>query len=52
VKITSPQLTDPETVPGKYTCTGAGVSPPLYISGLPDDARSLAVVMADLDGAK
>jgi len=40
---------DGGTVPTKYTCSGADVSPPLSIDGVPDDAAALAIVVDDPD---
>ena len=40
---------DGGTVPDKYTCSGADVSPPLSIDGTPDDAAALAIVVDDPD---
>lgn len=36
-------------IPAKYTCHGAGVSPPLHWSGAPQDTKTLAVVIDDAD---
>jgi hypothetical protein len=40
---------DGGTVPTKYTCSGADVSPPLSIDGVPDDAAAVAIVVDDPD---
>jgi Raf kinase inhibitor-like YbhB/YbcL family protein len=37
------------SIPTKYACDGEGISPPLTIEGVPNDAASLAVVMDDPD---
>ena len=37
------------TVPARYTCGGANISPPLHWRGLPSRARSLAVSVVDRD---
>lgn len=34
-------------IPAKYTCDGDDLSPPLCWSGIPDDARSLALIVDD-----
>lgn len=34
-------------IPEKYSCEGAGVNPPLQISGIPEEARSIAIIMED-----
>lgn len=38
-----------EMIPGKYTCDGEDISPPLKWSGVPDDAESLALIADDPD---
>ena len=36
-------------IPRKYTCQGADVSPELTITGVPEGARSLALIVEDPD---
>lgn len=36
-------------IPAKYTCTGENINPELSISGIPSDAKSLALIMDDPD---
>jgi Raf kinase inhibitor-like YbhB/YbcL family protein len=36
-------------IPDKYSCSGDGANPPLRISGVPPEAKSLALVMDDPD---
>ncbi len=36
-------------IPGKYTCEGADLSPPLSWSGLPPGTKSLALIVDDPD---
>jgi Raf kinase inhibitor-like YbhB/YbcL family protein len=38
-----------QTVPARFTCDGADVSPPLEISGVPASARALAISVVDID---
>jgi Raf kinase inhibitor-like YbhB/YbcL family protein len=47
--ITSSAFKDGATIPRKFTCDGADVSPPLAWSGLPAGAQSLALIMDDPD---
>lgn len=39
-------------IPSKYTCDGAGVSPPLSITALPEGTVSLALVVDDPDAPR
>jgi Raf kinase inhibitor-like YbhB/YbcL family protein len=50
IEITSAFPPDGE-IPSKYTCDGMGLSPPLAWSGVPDDARSLAILVDDPDAS-
>lgn len=36
-------------IPERYTCDGAGISPPLAFGGVPANARALALVVVDPD---
>ena len=49
LKLTSPAFADAGEIPAKYTCEGQDVSPPLAWSGVPANARSLALVVDDPD---
>ncbi|MFB6178904.1 MAG: YbhB/YbcL family Raf kinase inhibitor-like protein [Halorientalis sp.] len=49
LQITSPAFDEGETIPAKYTSDGQDRSPPLTISGVPDDAASLALIVDDPD---
>jgi Raf kinase inhibitor-like YbhB/YbcL family protein len=48
-QLTSPAFEDDQVIPEKYTCKGEDISPPLAISGTPDAAQSLALIMHDPD---
>lgn len=37
-------------IPGRYTCDGKNINPPINIGSLPEKARSLAIVVDDPDG--
>lgn len=47
--LASPAFEDGTPIPTKHTCDGAGVSPPLTVSTVPDDAEPLALVVDDPD---
>jgi len=48
-RLTSAALKDGATIPGKYTCDGVDVSPPLAWSGAPAGTRGLALIADDPD---
>ena len=52
MNLTSPAFEPNAQIPAKYTCDGAGVSPPLQISGVPAGSRSLALIAYDPDVPK
>ena len=47
--LTSSAFEDGQRIPGKYTCTGMDVTPPLAWSGVPEGCVSLAIIMDDPD---
>ncbi len=47
--LTSPVFKHNTSIPPKYTCDGSNVSPPLEISDVPVNAKSLALIMDDPD---
>lgn len=47
--LTSPAFTHGQPIPRKYTCDGEDVSPPLSWTGVPPDAKSLALIADDPD---
>jgi Raf kinase inhibitor-like YbhB/YbcL family protein len=47
--LTSTAFQDGGEIPSRYTCKGADVSPPLSWSGVPADAKSLALIVDDPD---
>jgi len=49
MQITSTAFKEGETIPVKYTCDSVDVSPPLEISGVPEGAKSLALICDDPD---
>ncbi len=49
LKLTSPAFSNNGEIPSKYTCDGDNVNPELDISGIPDNAKSLVLIMDDPD---
>lgn len=49
LKLTSSAFADNQTIPTKFTCNGQNINPPLNIENVPDEAKSLALVMHDPD---
>ncbi len=47
--LTSPAFAHEGDIPGRHTCDGADISPPLVFAGVPEGAASLAVVCDDPD---
>jgi len=47
--LTSSAFKDGATIPGKHTCDGVDVSPPLAWSGTPAGTRSVALIADDPD---
>ena len=47
--LNSPAFTENGSIPTKYTCEGAGISPPLEWSGAPAIAKSFALIVEDPD---
>lgn len=47
--ITSAAFEPNGTIPSKYTCDGKDVNPPLHIASIPEEARSLALIVDDPD---
>ena len=49
LSLTSSAFTVGQSIPKKYTCEGGDFSPPLAWSGVPANARSLALIVDDPD---
>ncbi len=49
IKITSSAFEEGGTIPSKYTCDGADISPPLQWDSVPDGTVSIAIISDDPD---
>ncbi len=49
MQITSSAINDGGEIPAKYTCEGKDLSPPLTFSDVPEDAKSLVLIVDDPD---
>ncbi len=49
MKIESTAFKDNKLIPPKYTCDGENINPPLVISDVPENAKSLVLVVDDPD---
>ncbi len=49
MEITSPAFVNGGVIPQEFTGDGKNVSPPLSIAGVPEEAKSLVLIMDDVD---
>lgn len=49
MQLTSPAFENNEIIPLEYTCDGQNISPPLSISDVPKEAKSLTITLDDPD---
>ena len=49
MKLTSPDFDQNEPIPAQFTCDGADTAPTLRISGVPETAKTVALIMDDPD---
>lgn len=47
--VTSPDFLNNEMIPAAYTCIGADINPQIRVSGIPDNTKSLAIIVDDPD---
>ena len=49
MKLTSVAFKEGESIPRQYTCEGVNISPPLEWTGVPKEAKSIAIIADDPD---
>jgi len=49
LKVKSTAFQENEMIPGKYTCEGVNISPPLDIDHIPEETKCLALAVDDPD---
>lgn len=47
--ISSPAFSEGGDIPGKYTCDGENINPPITVQNLPDETKSIALILEDPD---
>ncbi|KKT29064.1 hypothetical protein A3I36_00240 [Candidatus Giovannonibacteria bacterium RIFCSPLOWO2_02_FULL_45_28] len=52
MRIESPVFGHNQSIPEKYTCDGQNINPALKISGVPENAKSLALIVDDPDATR
>ncbi len=49
MQISSPAFENYESIPPQYTCDGDGINPPLEFADIPENTKSLALIVDDPD---
>ena len=52
IKISSSAFKDGDLTPSRYTCDGENINPSLEFENIPDNAKSLSLIMEDPDVPK
>lgn len=50
--ISSTAFQNETDIPARYTCDGEDINPPLTVADMPEEARTLAIIMEDPDAPK
>jgi len=50
LKVTSTAFQNQGMIPFKYSCDAANVNPPLHIEDIPEETKSLAIILVNTDG--
>ena len=49
MQLTSPESKYNQYIPGRFTCQGLDINPPLEIKDIPDQSKTLALIVDDPD---
>ena len=49
MKLSSPAFEPNGSIPQKYTCDGENINPPLHFGDVPENAKSMALIVDDPD---
>jgi len=49
ITVSSPAFEEGGMIPSEYTCDGENMSPPIHWEGIPEEAKSIAVISDDPD---
>ena len=52
MNVTSAAFQNGGRIPDKYTCAGDNVNPPLNVEGIPENAKSLVLIVEDPDAPR
>ncbi|MBU6500840.1 MAG: YbhB/YbcL family Raf kinase inhibitor-like protein [Patescibacteria group bacterium] len=50
--LTSPSFNNDADIPTKFTCDGGDINPELHVQNVPEEAKSLALIMDDPDATR